>query len=558
MIQIKKYKPLRNESETTEIKVPKPEKDGFIKVGRLIVGRVDNQWTVYDDICDHNGGVLQLSSDGVHAHCPRHQWQLELSTGSYVNGCRKKKLEFEEDSAHLRVFQKSERFPNLKRGHLANEKIRFDFNAHASVSVETGQLKIITDPWLIGSCFATGWWHRYPPSQAAIKRLQEADIIYISHNHPDHLHVPTIRKYVSSKTAFLVPSFESKSVEIILKRAGYNNLIVADFLQEIEISKTNEPVKFLILKSGDSRDDSSLLIVTKTQSVFFGVDTNMPNRWILPQVDLVFTPFASNASGYPHRIDNLTAQEKTKIAQRNCSDYLASHVLRLAKTCAAKFIVPYAGYFQVSDRDRDIKLEESTNSENVAVEFIEQKLPHVRAINPITSPSFELERGELRMLNNHAKNHLNSLENSFVDHEIQEFSVEAPPLGKQLLESLGKDLIQSKFEDNLTILIIPTDNQFEPAGDYFIQCDFSKQFRGFFLKKTTELQLNEIEWAVAQQGNHLEVLRIRQDSLRGAIKNGLTLEELSIGFQIRMYRNPNVYNSNFWNYFSQRSLGLFS
>jgi CMP-N-acetylneuraminate monooxygenase len=55
---------------------------------------------------------------------------------------------------------------------------------------------LTSDPWYIGFCFATGWWHINPPSEEAIEILQDSDYIYISHNHPDHLHIPSLEKYV--------------------------------------------------------------------------------------------------------------------------------------------------------------------------------------------------------------------------------------------------------------------------------------------------------------------------------------------------------------------------
>ena len=54
----------------------------------------------------------------------------------------------------------------------------------------------------------------------------------------------------------------------------------------------------------------------------------------------------------------------------------------------------------------------------------------------------------------------------------------------------------------------------------------------------------------AATGNNIEVLRVRSDSLRGFDNKGLPLEELSIGFQVRMYLYPNVYNFRFWDYFT--------
>jgi hypothetical protein len=50
--------------------------------------------------------------------------------------------------------------------------------------------------------------------------------------------------------------------------------------------------------------------------------------------------------------------------------------------------------------------------------------------------------------------------------------------------------------------------------------------------------------------NNIEILRVRGSSFYGALKKGLPLEDLSIGFQIKMYRRPNVYNLKFWNHFT--------
>ena len=46
--------------------------------------------------------------------------------------------------------------------------------------------------------------------------------------------------------------------------------------------------------------------------------------------------------------------------------------------------------------------------------------------------------------------------------------------------------------------------------------------------------------------NNIELLYVRASSLIGAFNRGLPLEDLSIGFQIKMFRIPNVYNFKFW------------
>ena len=46
------------------------------------------------------------------------------------------------------------------------------------------------------------------------------------------------------------------------------------------------------------------------------------------------------------------------------------------------------------------------------------------------------------------------------------------------------------------------------------------------------------------------LIKVRQDSFNWVVKNKYPLEDLSIGFQCRIDRNPDVYNVKFWNHFT--------
>jgi hypothetical protein len=47
-------------------------------------------------------------------------------------------------------------------------------------------------------------------------------------------------------------------------------------------------------------------------------------------------------------------------------------------------------------------------------------------------------------------------------------------------------------------------------------------------------------------------MRCRSDVFRYALQEGLPWEEISIGFQARFYREPDVYNADFWNHFQNK------
>ena len=69
--------------------------------------------------------------------------------------------------------------------------------SHASILINAKGLKILTDPWFFGTAFNDGWDLSPEPDLLNIEELiADVDLIWISHEHPDHLHFPTL-KWVS-------------------------------------------------------------------------------------------------------------------------------------------------------------------------------------------------------------------------------------------------------------------------------------------------------------------------------------------------------------------------
>lgn len=529
--------------------VKKPTGDGFFEIGDFIVGLVNNRWIAYDRICDHAGGLLCLDQGGVTATCQIHKWTLMLSQSTYENSCSKKTLPVDEQDDILIITTNVEQFPEIETSELADSPIDLFFNTHASFTLDSAEFRLTTDPWFVGSCFATGWWHSHPPTLEAIDRLQQSDCIYISHNHPDHLHIPTLESYVSKDQLFLIPAFESRSVESLLRRYGYNNLIIADFLQQVDFETEGGRVRTMLVKAGDARDDSSLLIFTRNDTLFFGVDTNMPNNWILPKVDLLFTPFAGGASGFPSRIANFTIERKSEIIKANRTSILTNHVDKLVKATQPSYVVPYAGYFTEAPRDRDVKEINRKNSAADLVDFVESTFSGIRGINPLDTPALTLFNGKIS-IRNVCETPSYFLDEIYIAEDLGRFNAGAPRIDIDILEALGKNLISSRFIDTLTVVIVPTDDDFKPILPKALVVDFSDKHRGCDLVKTKDQSDDDLIKSLPATTNNIEILRIRADILAGAISRGIPLEDLSIGFQILMYRQPNVYNFKFWDHFT--------
>ena len=80
--------------------------------------------------------------------------------------------------------------------------------SHASVIIEAGSTRILTDPWLFGTCFNESWALITEPAPFD---LDVIDYLWISHEHPDHLHIPTLKALPESFKARVPALFQRSS-----------------------------------------------------------------------------------------------------------------------------------------------------------------------------------------------------------------------------------------------------------------------------------------------------------------------------------------------------------
>jgi UDP-MurNAc hydroxylase len=102
-------------------------------------------------------------------------------------------------------------------------KVRFV--SHASFSVENQGTVLLCDPWLFGKAFNHGWSLLSP---AARVKWDEVDYVWISHQHPDHLHFPTLRSLSPeqrSRVTMLYQKHASSRIHKVLHGLGYSNVV---------------------------------------------------------------------------------------------------------------------------------------------------------------------------------------------------------------------------------------------------------------------------------------------------------------------------------------------
>lgn len=132
--------------------------------------------------------------------------------------------------------------------------------SHASVYFNFGGIKLLTDPWLFGECFNSGWKLLKTNSKDSLsdKEIQELNYIWISHEHPDHFHIPSLRylasKIKNKKNVQIITKNDYKSQKEInpfLNSLGFKNIKLLNHLEPYNISK-NISLKVYLHRHVDS------------------------------------------------------------------------------------------------------------------------------------------------------------------------------------------------------------------------------------------------------------------------------------------------------------------
>ncbi len=113
----------------------------------------------------------------------------------------------------------------------------------------------ITDPWLLGSTYWRSWWLQNYPTKAELDELSDVKYCYLTHEHPDHYNLPSIRK-LGNKPLYLSPTLPQENIATFLTDMNLKTQV----LDQMEWYQIHEKAKILSIPLFS--DDSCLLIDT--------------------------------------------------------------------------------------------------------------------------------------------------------------------------------------------------------------------------------------------------------------------------------------------------------
>jgi UDP-MurNAc hydroxylase len=192
--------------------------------------------------------------------------------------------------------------------------MQVQFIGHASLLVETHGATILCDPWLAGKVFNNGWALLSPPAPVAFDAI---DYVWISHEHPDHLHFPTLRQIPDAdkqRIRVLYQQHASPRIVEALRALGFPHVI------ELPLYRWHALTPQVQLYCGSVGDTDSFLAIRDEQTCVLNLNDCVLNRYqvrylkrAIGAVSVLFNQF-SFASWVGNDHDELGEAERT-IAQ---------------------------------------------------------------------------------------------------------------------------------------------------------------------------------------------------------------------------------------------------
>lgn len=217
--------------------------------------------------------------------------------------------------------------------------------AHASLLIEVDNKKILTDPWYFATAFNDGWELLPKPKLDNIKSdINDVDIIWISHEHPDHFHFPTLRwiaEFIQKDVIIYFQENNSTKIFKALKKLGYNNFVSMPHLNKISITPNVE-----IACYAHRQLDSSLAIFVKKKFWLLNINDTELNKNDLAIIKKKFdTPTVLynqfSIAGSDGIMNNLKSR----------ATFTLDRMKEYHESLNAKITVPFASFIRFSRKD---------------------------------------------------------------------------------------------------------------------------------------------------------------------------------------------------------------
>ena len=216
--------------------------------------------------------------------------------------------------------------------------MEFTVLSHAGLLVEHRGVRIVSDPWLIGSCYWRSWWN-FPEPPAALVHDLRPDYVYLTHLHWDHFHGVSLQKLFPPSTKILVPLVPTRRMVKDLEWLGFHDVTEVPHGGRVQLG---EDFTLHSYQFGPAVD-SAMVLEVGGSTLFNSNDCKLfglPLKQITDRhrrFDFVFRSHSS-ASPIPYCIEGY----RESFPHLRSQDDYVEEFSRFALSIGARYAIPFA------------------------------------------------------------------------------------------------------------------------------------------------------------------------------------------------------------------------
>lgn len=227
--------------------------------------------------------------------------------------------------------------------------MKITYISHATLLIQTENLRIVTDPWVKGSAYCNQW-HLFPK---ALKPdlIVDADFVLYSHGHEDHLHAESL-SLINKKAHVFYPYSWFGGTKEFFNELGFHSVTEAISEKTISLS---ENVKITYL----ANNLDNVIVIEDSNTVLVDINDALPSaskqmiqhfiqkiksRW--SKIDYVFSSYGG-ASYFPNTV-HFHKKNDVKIAETR-EQFFLENFCTIVKGLSPALAVPFASDFVLLD-----------------------------------------------------------------------------------------------------------------------------------------------------------------------------------------------------------------
>lgn len=257
--------------------------------------------------------------------------------------------------------------------------MKVTYIGHACILMESAGTRILMDPWLTDPTYHGTWWH-YPPLELGVRDLPKLDYLYVSHEHPDHFDPPTLRQ-IDKDVHVIIANFKRKRFRERLVALGFKRITEVDFGQDFRCNGSGLTLR--LIPPDRAWDDSAIVVKDGATTVLNVNDCHLDNATLErlgkeQQLDLAFLTF-TGASQYPGCFE-FPLGSKIQRWQESKESHVEEFV-NWARLLRTKRAVPAAGNFALLAPDQlFMNTVNYVNTPQDAVERLRAEAPEIEGL----------------------------------------------------------------------------------------------------------------------------------------------------------------------------------